>query len=53
MSKKRYFNDKFSKIVSVRNSAPPSASTSSDFGDLKLRDLPKSGFSNVLWQNQT
>jgi len=37
----------FSKIASV------GTYLTSDFGDLKLRDLPKSGFSNELWQNQT
>jgi len=55
MSKIRYFNNKFSKIssVGVGDSAPPSASLTFDFGDLKLHDLPKSVFSNGLWQNQT
>jgi len=50
MSKMRYFNNKFSKIAKRwRFSAP----LTSDFGDLKFRDFPKSGFSNRLQQNQT
>jgi len=43
MSKKRYFNNKFLKSQALET-LRPSASLTSDFGDLKLRDL---------WQNQT
>jgi len=38
MSKMRYFN-KFSKIAKRWGLCAPSAQVTSDFGDLKLRDL--------------
>jgi len=40
----RYFNNKFSKIAKRWRLCVPNASLISDFGDLKLRDLLKTGF---------
>jgi len=52
MSEMSYFN-KFSKIVKLCRLCATNAQLTSDFGDLKLRDLPKSVLSNRLWQNRT
>jgi len=49
MTKMRYFKTNFQKSLSVGNSAR----LTSDFVDLKLGDVPKSGFSNGLWKNRT
>jgi len=51
MSKMSYFNYKFSKIAKRWRLCSRGASLPSDFGGLKWRDLPKSDFSNGLWQN--
>jgi len=48
MSKMSYLNNTFSKIAERWRLCSSGAPLPSDFGDLKLRDLPKSGFSNGL-----
>jgi len=53
MSKIRYFNNKFSKIAKRWELCTHSVPLTSDFSDLKLRDLSKSVFSNELWRNRT
>jgi len=48
MSKLRYSNNKFSKIAKRWWFSAPSATFTSDLGDLKLRDLLKLCFFKVL-----
>jgi len=44
ISKMRYFNNIFSKIAEHWGLSAPSVPLTLDFGDLKLRDLPKLRF---------
>jgi len=50
MSKIQYFRNKISKSPSAR--PQHQHPLTSDFGDLKLRDLAKQWFSNYLWWNR-
>jgi len=49
----RYFNNKYFKNAKRWGLCASSAPLTSNFGDLKLRDLPKLCFSNGLWRNRT
>jgi len=49
MSEMRYFNNQVLKIAKRWSLCAPSAPLTTDFGDLNLRDLSKSVFSNGIW----